>query len=316
MKISVIKCSTRSLASLLFLLVFQTSHAQTDSLTVVNTKWETSKVAKGITLKHYWFNHSLFGSNQNINILEIKLNHKNRVDVEADPKILKHTSEFGSEYHALAGINGTFFDMKNGGSEDYIRLDGKTLNDNKLLKNNNRALHQKAAIVINHNRLQIVAWDGTGSWESKLKGEDVMVTGPLLIKNGQRVKLDTTSMYTFRHPRTAIALNGNRLLLITVDGRNDKAAGMSLYELASFIKWMNADRGINLDGGGSTTMWIQGFPDNGIINHPSDNKKMLQSAKYKPGMDLDNLAADTSKWDHGGERPVANVILISRKKKK
>ncbi|HET7896853.1 MAG TPA: phosphodiester glycosidase family protein [Flavisolibacter sp.] len=204
--------------------------------------------------------------------------------------------------------------MKNGGSVDYIRLNGETLNPTRPGKNNTRSFHQRAAIVTDRTKVAIVAWDGTPGWEEKLPGEDVMVTGPLLLQNGSRTTLDTTSFFTARHPRTALALKGNRLLLITVDGRNNRAAGMSLPELASLLKWLKAEQGINLDGGGSTTMWVKGFPDSGVVNHPSDNQKLMQTAAYKQGMDLDNLAADTQKWDHGGERPVANAIIVSPKK--
>ncbi len=288
--------------------------AQLDSLTVVHTKWEGKKVARGIRLKHYWFNHSLFGSNQNINILQVKMNRKNKIDVEADPKILKPTSEFGIEHDAVAALNGTFFDMKNGGSEDYIRLDGKTLNETRLGKNNKRGLHQKSAIVVQNGRLLIKQWDGSEDWEAKLPGEDVMVTGPLLLLDHKRQALDSAAFNTARHPRTAVAIKGKKLLLITIDGRKEPAAGMSLFELASFLKWVGADDGINLDGGGSTTLWVQGVPDGCVINHPSDNKAMLKSPAYKPGTDLDNLAADDKKWDHGGERPVANVIVVNKKK--
>ncbi len=116
--------------SLLLLSILQAAvFGQIDSLTVAKTKWETKKVSGGIKLKHYWFNHSLFGSNQNINILEIRMNRRNKIDVEAEPKTLKTTSQFGVEHDALAALNGTFFDIKNGGSEDYIRLDGKLLNE-------------------------------------------------------------------------------------------------------------------------------------------------------------------------------------------
>jgi exopolysaccharide biosynthesis protein len=287
--------------------------AQSDSVTVVHTKWSTKKVAKGIKLRHHWFNKSLFGSNQNINILEIKLNGKNELDVEAEPQVRKPTSKFGSEHQAIAALNGTFFDMKNGGSVDYIRLDGKVLNENRLSKNNQRTLHQKAAIVIEDDKFSIVPWDGSADWEDHLTGEDVMVTGPLLVKDHQLASLDTTSMYVMRHPRTAVAIKGNTILLITVDGRNEKAAGMSLYELADFLKWMKTDDAINLDGGGSTTLWVNGYAEGGIVNHPSDNRKMEQSAAYKSGMDLDNFPA-SEKWDRSGERPVANVLIVRKKK--
>jgi exopolysaccharide biosynthesis protein len=141
-----------------------------------------------------------------------------------------------------------------------------------------------------------------------------MVTGPLLLQHQKRSHLDSATFNTARHPRSVVAIKGRRLLLITVDGRNERAAGMSLFELADFLTWLGVDDGINLDGGGSTTLWVKGFPDGGVINHPSDNKAMMKSADFKPGTDLDNLSADEKKWDHGGERPVANVILINKKK--
>jgi exopolysaccharide biosynthesis protein len=233
--------------------------------------------------------------------------------VAAEPKVLKPASEFGTAEHAVAAINGTFFNMKNGGSEDYIRLDGQALNETHIGKNGKRSFHQRSAIVIDGHKVSIQAWDGSEDWESKLKGEDVMVTGPLLLDDEKRVPLDSITFNTARHPRTALAIKGNKVLLITVDGRNERSAGMSLYELASVLKWLKANDGINLDGGGSTTMWVNGLQDGGVVNHPSDNKKTMKTADYKPGMDLDNLAADTTRWDHGGERKVANVIVVRKR---
>src|SRR5207248_1467283 len=114
-------------------------------------------------------------ANENVNILEVKMNLKNKIDIEADPKILKTTSEFGSSHDALAAINGTFFDMKNGGSEDYIRLDGTSLNQTHLPKSNKRAMHQRSAIVIDNGKVKIKQWDNTDNWEDKMNGEDIMV---------------------------------------------------------------------------------------------------------------------------------------------
>ena len=288
--------------------------AQQDSINFIRANWHTQKIAHGIRFKQYWFDHSLFNSSQNISILEVKLDKKNRIDIEGDPVKLKPTSVFGKEHDALAAINGTFFDMKNGGSVDYIRLDGKTLNETRPGKNNNRSFHQKSAIVSNGNKLSIQKWDGTDDWENKLTGEDVMVTGPLLVENKKEALMDTIGFYAMRHPRSAIALKRNTIYFISVDGRNKKAAGMTLDELAHVILWLHADEGINLDGGGSTTLWVNHFPDGGVVNYPSDNKKMEKSPLYKAGTDLDNLAADEQKWDHAGERPVANVIVINPKK--
>jgi hypothetical protein len=63
------------------------------------------------------------------------------------------------------------------------------------------------------------------------------------------------------------------VVLGTVDGRRPTAAGMTLDQLAAFA--MSADVGcvdaVNLDGGGSSTMWIAGaLTSHGVINYPSD----------------------------------------------
>jgi exopolysaccharide biosynthesis protein len=71
-----------------------------------------------------------------------------------------------------------------------------------------------------------------------------------------------------RHPRTAIAkLADGRILLATVDGRQPGiSAGMTLAELAQMLLDFGAVQAMNLDGGGSTTMVIDGK----IVNKPSD----------------------------------------------
>jgi exopolysaccharide biosynthesis protein len=291
--------------------VFITVHAQRDSAIVVNTKWNVTKVAPGIILKQYLFDSTLFNSNQNICILEIKLNHKNHVKIGFDAKLLKPTHKYATEKNAIAAINGTFFNMKLGGSEDYIRSNGKTINDTKQ-KDGQRSFHQQAAITISNNKVHIVRWDSSENWENRLPGEDVMVAGPLLVYKNQVVQWPLKKGFFARNPRSVVALKKNKLYFITVDGRNEKAAGMSIDELSALAHWLKLYDAINLDGGGSTTLWVRNYPYGGVVNHPSDNHTWLHSDAYKPGMDLDNLPADTTKWDHTGERPVANAILIQR----
>jgi len=292
---------------------FEPLFAQSDSATVVNAKWEVIKVAPGITLKHFSFDSSLFNSNQNISILEVKLNHKNRADLGYDAHELKPTHEYANEKNAIAAINGTFFNMKDGGSEDYIRSDGKTINESELRSNGKRSFHQQTAIIINPKRVSIARWDSSANWEDHLRGEDVMVSGPLLIYHDKMISWPSKTGFFARNPRSVLALKKKRLYLIVVDGRNNKAAGMSIEELTLLMHWLKMDDAVNLDGGGSTTLWVKNYPYGGVVNHPSDNRKWMHNDAYKPGMDLDKLPADMNKWDHTGERPVANVILIERK---
>jgi exopolysaccharide biosynthesis protein len=281
------------LNTVLGLLVTSSLYAQNDSLAVVKANWTKEEISKGVTLKTFGFQNSLFNSNQNVSILEIKPNGKHVFDLGFDSKRLITTGDFGIEAMAIASINGTFFDIANGGSVDYIKSDGVEINENRLSKNGKRANHQKSAVLINKGTLSIEKWNGNADWEKTLSADDIMVSGPLLVLNQKQEELDTANVFNkTRHPRTAIAITKEKnVLLITVDGRNENAAGMNLFELSKLMRWLNADDAINLDGGGSTTLYINNWGQNGVVNFPSDNKK----------------------WDHDGQRKVANVILLRKK---
>lgn len=110
--------------------------------------------------------------------------------------------------------------------------------------------------------------------------------GPRLITDG---KIDITSkaehfdasIASGRHPRTAVAETyDGRLLLVVVDGRSKRSAGMTLIELAAYLKRLGARQAMNLDGGGSSTVLVNGK----VLNRPSDGK----------------------------ERPISNGLLITR----
>ncbi|RZK55688.1 MAG: phosphodiester glycosidase family protein [Pedobacter sp.] len=265
-----------------------------DSLTLVKAKWQKQKIApKTKLITHHFDQKHLFGANQYIAYIEIK--RKGNAPVFAfgnEVKEKKTTSTFGKELNALSAINGTFFDVANGGSVDFIKMDGVIIKQNVLDKNGNRARHQKAAIVIDQGKLSLKKWDNAPNWENSLTEKDVMLSGPLLTFNSQNELLDTTSFTKARHPRSAVGIkpNGN-IILLTVDGRQENSAGMSLYELTNLMRWLGCSSSINLDGGGSTTLWVSSYAGNGVVNFPSDNKK----------------------WDHEGERKVANVILLKKK---
>jgi exopolysaccharide biosynthesis protein len=257
--------------------------AQNDSINFVKAKWESKKVAKGVKWKHYHFKGDLFGANENINILEIDPKSVNMA-IGYEKKILKLVTAFAAEPNTVGAINGGFFDVKNGGGVDYVSINGEAISENQGAK---RVEHQHGAVVFYKGTPHIAQWDGSKDWEKYLSG-DVMTSGPVMLYNNAMVHLDSTAFVKTRHPRTAVAVTRDRVLLITVDGRHENSAGMSLFELAKVVKWLNATDGINLDGGGSTTMWTS---SDGVVNYPTDNKK----------------------WDHEGLRKVANVILAKKK---
>jgi hypothetical protein len=71
---------------------------------------------------------------------------------------------------------------------------------------------------------------------------------------------------TERLPRTAIALNSDYIYFIVVDGRSWPSRGMSTDELAIFARdTLSATHGITQDGGGSSTMVINGEVQNSTL---------------------------------------------------
>jgi len=84
-----------------------------------------------------------------------------------------------------------------------------------------------------------------------------------------------------RHPRTGVGFSGDSTTVywITVDGRQSSSVGMSLPEFADLMIALGVHEGLNLDGGGSTTMVVEGH----VVNSPSDAT---------------------------GERPVGNCVLL------
>ncbi len=70
-----------------------------------------------------------------------------------------------------------------------------------------------------------------------------------------------------------------------IDGRFPLGIGMSISELQVLCESLGLYEAINLDGGGSSTLWNK---ETGVVNHPYDNKQ----------------------FDHAGERVVPNVIIV------
>ena len=83
-------------------------------------------------------------------------------------------------------------------------------------------------------------------------------------------------------PRTMIAYTKDYIYFVVVDGRMEDSVGMTFTEAAEFCqKELNADLAVNQDGGGSSTLWINGH----VRNTPSDRKQNDKDAKGgKPGV--------------------------------
>ncbi len=94
--------------------------------------------------------------------------------------------------------------------------------------------------------------------------------GPYLVKNGEvfvDMSAQKLSSIGGRNPRTAIGYTkNNHLIMLTADGREGASVGLTLVELAQIMKEFGCVNAMNLDGGGSTVMYIQGE----VVNKPPE----------------------------------------------
>ncbi|MCQ2957845.1 MAG: phosphodiester glycosidase family protein, partial [Candidatus Gastranaerophilales bacterium] len=113
-------------------------------------------------------------------------------------------------------------------------------------------------------RLEIKA--GDKNWADV---EHIISGGPYLVKEN-KVYVDITEeklkSVGGRNPRTAIGYTSDgKFIMVTVDGREETSVGMTLTELAYFMKSIGCYNAMNLDGGGSSVMYFNGF----TVNRPS-----------------------------------------------
>ena len=268
-------------------------HYEEDSIAFVNAEWQTDTL-DGFLYHHYHFQqHQLFNSNQYLCVIEIPKGSKTHLRFVADT-VLTTVSNFALRNNAIAGINGSYFNMSTGAPVCYLRIDGKELGDNEPAHTDsvNRKYYQNAAIrLLPSGRPRFNIPDSNRLSEKKMPDSNVMTAGPMLISRGATVpqRLDRRFVYA-RHNRTAIGLKRDgTIILLVADGRSrGNAAGLSLPELTYVMRWLGCCDAANLDGGGSSTMYIRNGSTNGVVNHPSAN----------------------GRFDPMGQRRVANAILL------
>jgi len=114
----------------------------------------------------------------------------------------------------------------------------------------------------------------TRSLPALLTARTAINGGPVLVREGrsQKIKSAPDDAYEFssmleRHPRTAIGWNEQAFFLVQVDGRQrDLSVGMTLNELSDYLIKLGCAEALNLDGGGSSSLWFEGK----VRNSPCD----------------------------------------------
>lgn len=174
--------------------------------------------------------------------------------------------EFVDESNAIAGINGGFHDYNPSteytGGITRLRVD----NNDVVLKNS-----------VVENGLQNDTDDGVlgideygkvyifkNTNQNNINNlPTFLFSGPLLLLNAKIVNISDNKWNNVRNPRTGICVSKYKELvkLIVVDGRSDYAHGMTIPEFAFFLKTIGCKNALNMDGGGSSSMYLKNYGD-------------------------------------------------------
>lgn len=244
--------------------------------------WRTDSIADGLVFRSFDGVEATTGRPQSIRVLDLDTSTGGwDLRLLYDEKE-RRCSDAVAQSGAMAGINAGFEP-----EALEIRSEGVQIRNIEISANDRRwFMHQ--------GRL---AWDSPSDFSisrhDSSNARNYLTSGPLIITAEEPVGKgfvassltddelrvmhhhDLNNFAWSHHPRTLTATTkSGHLLFITIDGRFAEATGMSLAEVAEFMK-SNFDirDAINMDGGGSTTMVVKGYgdPETGVVNHPCDD---------------------------------------------
>lgn len=123
----------------------------------------------------------------------------------------------------------------------------------------------------------------------------------IIVTAGRNVAAQNDTGGDKAHPRTAVGLDetGHRLFLLVIDGRRrGRSEGATLSELADWLLRIGVWEGLNLDGGGSTTLVLEEDGRPVVRNEPAGGGWL----PLLGGTALAREAAQRSNGNHLGVR--------------
>ena len=283
-----------------------------DSLAFCNADWTITDLGKGA--QALYAQAPMFFSSQSICCIKYPAGNYKTEILHRPGKTAGKPSEIGKKTGARFAVNACFFHVKELIPSVYFRV-GK----NVYGVTDPAETYRVDGVVgfkDQDGKEMHIEYSDISQYEAVTKDwHTVLASGPMLIKNGEivvpklmgddadgdnveamnaemktgskiRTHYSSAQFYDRRHPRAAVGQDdeGN-IYYVVIDGRfKGQGDGASIYETAYICKMLGMTEAINLDGGGSTTLWSE---ETGVINHPYDNKT----------------------WDHVGERAVPNLIV-------
>lgn len=180
--------------------------------------------------------------------------------------VTERTSAIAQRSGAILAINGDYYGAQETG---YVLRNG-------VLYRSSASKDQQDLVIYADGSFAIIT-EGEASAEALLAegAQQILSFGPALITDGSIAVSETDEVGRAKssNPRTAIGIiDALHYVFVVSDGRTEESAGLSLYELAEFMRFLGVATGYNLDGGGSSTMVFNGE----VINHPTSSGRSIQ----------------------------------------
>lgn len=179
--------------------------------------------------------------------------------------IKEKTSNIAERNDAVFAINGDYYGAQ---EEGYVIRNGiayRKSND----KDDLMCLYANGSMkIINSNEMSAEELVADGVWQAWNFGPALVNDGEISVNERSEV-----SQHMASNPRSALGIiDDKHYIFVTSDGRTDESAGLSLLDLATFMKNYGAVCAYNLDGGGSATMYYDGK----VINKPTTNGEIKE----------------------------------------
>jgi hypothetical protein len=191
------------------------------------------------------------------------------------PLLARKTSRFLDEFGLQVAVNGDFFTPWHSNSPiDYEPHAGDPV-DVWGFASSRGVIYSQAEKT---GATLYISEDNRPSFREPIGEVFNAISGnPMILEEGEvAIDLQAHAYHSTLHPRTVVALDADatRLIILLVDGRQPNySEGVTMAELAGILREYGAYSALNLDGGGSTTLAIEGESGEPVLlNSPIDNR--------------------------------------------